>query len=160
LHDGAQQRLVSASLTLRLAMGQLWESSRQDVHDLLVETADELAHALAELRDLARGLHPAILSERGLGPALEALAERAPIPVRVASDRCDRLADEVEAALYYLAAESLTNVAKYAEASEVTVRASTEGGVARIDVTDDGVGGADVGAGSGLRGLADRIEAL
>jgi signal transduction histidine kinase len=160
LHDGAQQRLVSASLTLRLAVAQLWEAPRKDVHDLLVEAADELTQALAELRDLARGLHPAILSDRGLTPALKALAERAPLPVELTNEIDGRLPAEVEAALYYVVAESLTNVAKYAQASQVTVRASNEDGVARIEVADDGAGGAVVGAGSGLRGLADRIEAL
>jgi signal transduction histidine kinase len=151
---------VSASLTLRLAVAQLWEAPRKDVHDLLVEAADELTQALAELRDLARGLHPAILSDRGLTPALKALAERAPLPVELTNEIDGRLPAEVEAALYYVVAESLTNVAKYAQASQVTVRASNEDGVARIEVADDGAGGAVVGAGSGLRGLADRIEAL
>ena len=117
LHDGAQQRLVSASLTLRLAIAQLWDAPREDVHDLLVEATDELTQALEELRDLARGLHPAILSDRGLGPALNALAERAPLPVELTNEIDGRLPAEVEAALYYVVAESLTNVAKYAQAS-------------------------------------------
>jgi signal transduction histidine kinase len=160
LHDGAQQRLVSASLTLRLAIAQLWDAPRKGVHDLLVEATGELTQALEELRDLARGLHPAILSDRGLGPALNALAERAPLPVELTNEIEGRLPAEVEAALYYVVAESLTNVAKYANASEVTVRASSKDGVACIEVADDGAGGAEVGAGSGLRGLADRIEAL
>jgi signal transduction histidine kinase len=159
LHDGAQQRLVSTSLTLRLAMGQLWDAPRTDVHALLVDAADELTQALEELRDLARGLHPAILSERGLGPALTSLAERAPLPVELTNDVPERLPAEVEAALYYVASEALTNVAKYANASRVAVHASRNGGIARIDVADDGAGGASIGAGSGLRGLADRIEA-
>jgi len=160
LHDGAQQRLVSTSLTLRLAIAQLWDAPRKDVHDLLVEATSELSQALEELRDLARGLHPAILSERGLAPALNALAERAPLPVELTNEIDGRLPAEVEAALYYVVAESLTNVAKYAQATQVTVHASCNEGIARIEVADDGTGGAEVGSGSGLRGLADRIEAL
>jgi signal transduction histidine kinase len=160
LHDGAQQRLVSVSLALRMAIAQVWQSSREDVHALLVEATDELAQALEELRDLARGLHPAVLTERGLGAALDALASRAPVPVAVENEIQDRLPESVEAALYYVVSESLTNVAKYAKASSVTVRATRADGVARIEVADDGVGGADVSSGSGLRGLADRIDAL
>src|SRR4051794_12323470 len=159
LHDGAQQRIVSASLTLRLAIAQLYDAPRKDVHALLLEATGELTHALEELRDLARGLHPAILSERGLGPALVSLADRAPLPVELTNDIEGRLPPEVEAAVYYVAAESLTNVAKYAGAASARIRASSEDGVVRIEVADDGAGGAEIGDGSGLRGLADRIEA-
>jgi signal transduction histidine kinase len=143
-----------------MAIAQVWQSSRADVHALLVEATDELAQALAELRDLARGLHPAILSERGLRAALDALATRAPLPVALENEIEGRLPESVEAALYYVVSESLTNVAKYAKASKVTVSTACAGGVARVEVADDGIGGADVSGGSGLRGLADRIEAL
>jgi signal transduction histidine kinase len=159
LHDGAQQRLVSVSLILRMATERL-PSAPEAVRDLLVTAADELTQALDELRDLARGLHPAILSERGLGPAVESLAVRSPMLVEVVNEIDERLPPSVEAALYYVVAESLTNAAKYAAASHVTVRASRVNGAVRVEVADDGVGGADLAAGSGLRGLADRIEAL
>jgi signal transduction histidine kinase len=160
LHDGAQQRLVSVSLTLRLAMGQLWGASREEVSSLLADAAEELTTALDELRDLARGLHPALLTERGLGPAIAALAERAPQPVTVVNEIAERLPEPAEAALYFVVSESLANVAKHAEASEVAVRVTCGGGVARVEVADDGRGGADLSAGSGLQGLFDRIEAL
>jgi signal transduction histidine kinase len=159
LHDGAQQRLVSVSVVLRLATAKL-ASSSEDARVLLVGAADELTQALEELRDLARGLHPATLTKHGLEPALEALASRAPLPVAVVNEIDARLPASVEAAVYYVVAESLTNVAKYAAASQVSVRATCVDGVVRIEVADDGVGGADVQGGSGLRGLADRIEAL
>jgi signal transduction histidine kinase len=113
-----------------------------------------------ELRELARGIHPAILTEHGLAPALEGLADRAPVDVAVTNELEDRLPPDVEAAAYYVVAESLTNVAKYAKASAVEVRVRRSEGCARVDVVDNGVGGADVSRGSGLRGLADRVEAL
>jgi signal transduction histidine kinase len=159
LHDGAQQRLVSVSVVLRLAAARL-PASPDEARGLLVGASDELAQALEELRDLARGLHPAILSQRGLEPAIEALATRAPLPVTVVNEIDSRLPSSVEAAVYYVVAEALTNVARYAAASEVSVRATCVDGVVRIEVADDGVGGADAAGGSGLRGLADRIEAL
>jgi len=158
LHDGAQQRLVSVSIALRLATAK--PSLPDDARALLVNASDELAHALQELRDLARGLHPAILTRSGLSSAIPALAARAPVPVTVVNEIEGRLPASVEAAVYYIVAESLTNVAKYAAATEVTVRATCVDGVVRIEVVDDGVGGANVAGGTGLRGLADRIEAL
>jgi PAS domain S-box-containing protein len=154
LHDGAQQRLVSLALMLRLA------ARRHPEDEALAQAGDELAEALKELRELARGIHPAVLTERGLEPAVRALADRAPLPVELSVDVGGRLPDPVEAAAYYVVAEALTNVAKYARASEVTVGVVRENGHARIEVSDDGVGGADAGGGSGLRGLADRVEAL
>jgi PAS domain S-box-containing protein len=154
LHDGAQQRLVSLSLMLRLA-------ARRHPEDADLQRAgDELSHALEELRELARGIHPAVLTERGLEPAVRAVADRSPVPVQVAIDLDERLPQPVEAAAYYVVAEALTNVAKYARASEVCVDVGHSNSHACIEVRDDGVGGAAADRGSGLRGLADRVEAL
>jgi len=159
LHDGAQQRLVALSLTLRLAQGKLREDPER-TEALLVSAQNELDLALGELRELARGIHPAILSDRGLTAALEALAGRAPIPVDLAAIPGDRLPEAIEAAAYFVVAEALTNVVKYAHASHATVRVSRDNGSAVVEVADDGVGGADPGRGSGLRGLVDRVSAL
>jgi signal transduction histidine kinase len=159
LHDGAQQRLVSVSVGLRLAAAKL-QSAPEDAQTLIAGASEELTLALEELRDLARGLHPALLTKHGLEPALEALASRAPVPVNVSNELEDRLPAPVEAAVYYVVSESLTNVAKYAQATHVEVRLTSTGRVVRIEVVDDGVGGADIGAGSGLLGLADRIETV
>jgi PAS domain S-box-containing protein len=158
LHDGAQQRLVALSVQLRLIEARLRESP-QEAAELLVRSREELAHALEELRELARGIHPAILTDRGLGPALEALAARAPIPIEVIAP-AERQPSAVEAAVYYVVAEALTNTAKYARASSAVVHVTREQQVLVVVVTDDGVGGADPGGGSGLRGLVDRVEAL
>ncbi len=154
LHDGAQQRLVSLALRLRLAARR-----HPDDGDLAL-AGEELAHALQELRELARGIHPAVLTERGLEPAVRAAADRAPVPVELAVELEDRLPGPVEAAAYYVVSEALTNVAKYAQATVVRVTIGREDGRALIEVADDGVGGADPVGGSGLRGLADRVEAL
>jgi signal transduction histidine kinase len=159
LHDGAQQRLVSVALSLRVAMANLPRDPGK-ARDVLAGASAELATALDELRDLARGIHPTTLTEQGLGPALELLAQRTPFDVAVANELGERLPGHVEAAAYYVVLESLTNVAKYAHASKVEVRVSRSDGLARVEVEDDGVGGADMWAGSGLRGLADRVEAL
>ena len=159
LHDGAQQRLVSLALNLRLASGKL-ESDPAGARDLLDETSRELGEATSELRELARGLHPAVLSDRGLRPALEALAGRAPLPVDLAEPPAERLPPAVESASYFVVAEALTNVARYANASRAEVRVSRANGRVEIEVRDDGVGGADPATGSGLRGLADRVAAL
>jgi PAS domain S-box-containing protein len=158
LHDGAQQRLVSLSLALRLAQAKL-QTAPEEASSLLGAASDELAQALEELRELARGIHPAVLSDRGLSAALEALAGRAPLPVDVDTPE-ERLPPPVEAAAYYVVSEALTNVAKYAQASAVDVRVTRLNGRAVVEVADDGVGGADPLQGSGLRGLADRVEAL
>ncbi|HSK14731.1 MAG TPA: PAS domain-containing protein [Gaiellaceae bacterium] len=158
LHDGAQQRLVSLSLVLRLAQGRV-ETDPDGANALLAQASDELAQALEELRELARGIHPAVLSDRGLGPALEALASRSPLPIALELPE-ERLPEPVEAAAYYVVAEALTNVAKYAEASSVAVSIERVNGRAIVEIADDGVGGADPGNGSGLRGLLDRVEAL
>ena len=159
LHDGAQQRLVGALIALRLVAAKL-APAPEEAAALLQGATDELAQAIADLRDLAQGIHPAILTERGLGPALDALARRAPLNVAIANELEDRLPPPLEAAAYYVVAESLTNVAKYAEASTVDVRVLRANGCVRVEVVDDGVGGADPSRGSGLRGLTDRVEAL
>jgi len=127
---------------------------------LLDAARGELDRALEELRELARGIHPAILTDRGLGAALEALAHRAPLPVDLHEMPKDRLPAAVEAAAYFVVAESLTNVAKYSGAEHATVRVGRHDSFAVVEVSDDGVGGADPAAGTGLRGLADRLAAL
>jgi PAS domain S-box-containing protein len=159
LHDGAQQRLVAVSYSLRLALAKL-DSDPAATRAVLAEAGDELALALEELRELARGLHPAVLTDRGLRAAVETLAARAPLPVEIAELPGERLPEPVEAAAYYLVAEALTNVAKYARASKVRTRVTVGDGKVVVEVSDDGVGGADPATGSGLRGLADRVEAL
>jgi PAS domain S-box-containing protein len=159
LHDGAQQRIVALSLSLRVALAKL-DKDPAAARALLANAGDELSLALDELRELARGLHPAVLSDRGLRAAVEALAGRAPVVVELAEMPEERLPAPVEAAAYYLIAEALTNVAKYAEATAVRVRVVAGDGWVTVEVTDDGIGGADPAGGSGLRGLADRVEAL
>ena len=159
LHDGAQQRLVSLALDLRMVDVML-EKDSAAAHERLTAAQDQLANALAELRELARGIHPAILTDRGLGAALEGLVARAPVPVEITDLPEERLAAPVEAAAYYVVAEAITNVAKYAQASNVTVSVRRSNGHATVVVADDGIGGADPALGTGLRGLADRLEAL
>jgi signal transduction histidine kinase len=159
LHDGAQQRLVSLSLQLRLAQRAL-RGEPERAEELLAAAADELDLALEELRELARGLHPAVLTDRGLEAALQSLADRAPFPVEIAGVPPERFDEALEAAVYFVVAESLTNVAKYADASSARVEMSTTNDLVAVAVHDDGRGGATPGAGTGLRGLADRLEAL
>jgi signal transduction histidine kinase len=159
LHDGAQQRLVSVSLELKIVAAKL-ESDPRAAREVLTEAQDELALGLTELRELARGIHPAVLTERGLGPALDALLTRAAIPVDITELPERRLPANVEAAAYYVVAEAITNVGKYARASGATVSITHSNGAATVSVSDDGVGGADPARGSGLRGLAARVEAL
>jgi signal transduction histidine kinase len=156
LHDGAQQRLVLASLTLRRAAV---EARGTSVEPLVAEAMEQLHQGLAELRDLAHGIHPAVLSEGGLAPALQSLAARTPLPVelRVTSRR---LRPVVEAAIYFTVAEALTNVAKHAAATSARVEVDIEDGCVVAVIADDGVGGAAVAGGSGLRGLADRLGAI
>jgi signal transduction histidine kinase len=160
LHDGAQQRLVALSLQLGLAKRRLEEGQDVAAGAMLDAARDELARALEELRELARGIHPAVLTDRGLEPALEALAERAPLPVSLDQMPAERLPAPVEAAAYFVVAEALTNVVKYAGASTAAVRIRRNGSYAVVEVRDDGVGGADPTIGTGLRGLADRLAAL
>ena len=157
LHDGAQQRLVSLALTIRLARAKL-PSDPDTLEPILAGAAAELDMALEELRELARGLHPAALTEQGLGPALEALGERLTVEVKVDALE-ERLSDHVEATAYYICSEALTNVAKHAEASCAHVTFEREGGILRFEITDDGRGGADPRDGSGILGLRDRAEA-
>jgi signal transduction histidine kinase len=159
LHDGAQQRMVAVAMTLGLAESRM-ETDPASAAKLIAQAREEAQLAVKELRELARGIHPALLSERGLGPALEALASRAPIPVEVNGVPTEPLKPAVEAAAYFVTAEALTNVAKYAQASEACVDLALDDGRLRLVVSDDGCGGADPATGSGLRGLSDRIEAL
>ena len=159
LHDGAQQRLLSLGLALGMARDQLGADAN-GAAALLAEADAELRAALDELRELARGINPAVLTEQGLGPALTSLAERSPVPVAIDELPDERLPAPVEAASYFLVSEALANVAKYARASTVRVRVAVVDGRVRVDVDDDGIGGADVARGSGLRGLFDRVHAL
>jgi signal transduction histidine kinase len=159
LHDGAQQRLLSLGLALQLVRARLGKDANGTT-ELLDEADGELRAALDELRELARGIHPAVLTEQGLAAALKTLAERSPIPVIIAEAPKQRFAPPAEAAAYFLVSESLANVAKYARASRVHVSVIRANGLVLVDVDDDGVGGADPSHGSGLRGLADRVHAL
>jgi signal transduction histidine kinase len=159
LHDGAQQHLVSLALTLRLAKLQLRKNPAETEH-LLTEASDELQSAIDELRELARGIHPAVLTDRGLGPALEVLADHAHLPVELTARLTSRLPSTVEAVVYYVAAEGLTNITKYAHATAATLRLETNNETVVLHVGDNGAGGADPSLGTGLRGLADRVEAL
>ena len=158
LHDGAQQRLVSLALTIRLARRQL-ESKPDAVAASLEGAAKELDLALEELRELARGLHPAALTEQGLGPALAGVAKRLPIDVDVNAPS-DRLPENIEATAYYIVSEALTNVAKHAQATQAKVDMTVADDVLKFEITDDGRGGADPSAGSGILGLRDRAEAV
>jgi signal transduction histidine kinase len=159
LHDGAQQRLVALALDMRLVRDRLVRDP-DGARELLDESLVELDSATAELRELARGIHPAVLSDRGLPAALKTLAGRVPIPVDLVETPSERLPARVEIASYYVIAEALTNVAKYAHACSAQVRVRQLNGSISVEVTDDGVGGADPTHGSGLRGLADRVAAL
>jgi signal transduction histidine kinase len=164
LHDGTQQRLVTIALRLRLAEARLPEGNSIDVRAALTQAVDDLAAVVAEVRDLARGIHPAILTESGLCPALESLADRSPIPVRTAIEVPVEPHEQVAATAYFCVAEALTNIAKHANATRVVLEARVEHSRLRIVVSDDGVGGArpldgESRAGSGLSGLEDRVNA-
>jgi signal transduction histidine kinase len=159
LHDGAQSRLVALKLLLAAARNRA-RSGEGDVSGLLDDAIRELDTSIAELRELARGIHPALLSDRGLEPALQALASRAPVPVDVQAPDGDRLPGAVESAAYFVVSEALANIAKYAHATQATVTVRHAGPRVTVDVADDGIGGADAARGSGLRGLADRVAAL
>jgi PAS domain S-box-containing protein len=158
LHDGAQQRLVTVALHLHLVRRRL-EIEPAQVPALIEAAQAELTLALEEIRELVQGLHPRVLSERGLGSALEALAERSVLPVELVELPAERLPSAVEAAAYYVVSEALANAAKHSQASVVSVRVAADEGATAVEVVDDGVGGADP-QGSGLRGLADRVAAL
>ena len=159
LHDGAQQRLVALALTLSRA-GERVDERPGETRELLADGERQLRKALEELRRLAAGIRPAILSDAGLDAALESLAEDAPVPVTLRATVDCRLPDQVEAAAYFAVCELLTNTAKHARATSVTVTARLEDGRLRVEVRDDGVGGAEFDGGSGLNGLVDRITAL
>jgi PAS domain S-box-containing protein len=158
LHDGAQQRLVALALEVRLARARV-DKDPELAGPFLERVGQELTDASAELRELARGIHPAVLTERGLAPAISALVSRAPLPVDIVDIPDDRLPPAIEATAYFTVAEALTNVAKYAEASHCTLRMTRENGVFAVEVRDDGKGGAQATPGSGLSGLADRVGA-
>jgi signal transduction histidine kinase len=157
LHDGAQQRFVSVVLRLRLARDRL-RSDPDAAAELLEQVARELDTGLDELREIARGIHPAILSDHGLRYALDALAARLDIPVTIELP-AERLPADLEATVYYIVSEAMTNVAKHAAATTARVSVYRDGDVVRCEVTDDGRGGADAAAGTGILGLRDRAEA-
>jgi signal transduction histidine kinase len=159
LHDGAQQRLVAAALELA-SLDQRLERDPDGARMFLARAREQLNCGLGELRDLARGIHPAVLTERGLGPALRALIQRAPMIVDLRGVVPGRLDAAIEAAAYFLVSEALPNVAKYAQADSVTVDLDCTGGALTVTIADDGVGGADPSCGSGLRGLVDRVHAV
>jgi signal transduction histidine kinase len=158
LHDGAQQRLIALSLRLSLLDRRL--AAEPETREELAAARREVALSLEELRDVARGIHPAVLSGHGLAVAVESLAARAPLRVRLALDVVGRLPERIEVAAYYVVSESLANIAKHAHAREARVSLEQQPGRLVVEVVDDGVGGADTERGSGLRGLADRVEAL
>jgi signal transduction histidine kinase len=161
LHDGAQQHLIGVALTLQEARE---EARREAPHagymKKLDDTADELLAAIDELRELARGIHPAVLTEDGLGVAVSSLARRATIPVEVDVEVADRLPTAVETTAYYVVAEALTNLTRHSNAHAATVRISRRNGYLEVEVSDDGQGGADLTQGTGLWGLADRLDAI
>jgi signal transduction histidine kinase len=159
LHDGAQARLVALALLLRTARMRA-PSDDDELVGLLDQAQEELRLSLAELRELARGIHPAVLTERGLEPALHSLVARAPVPVTVEAHSTERLPGPVESAAYFVVSEALANVAKYSRATHASVMVERVNGHVTIEVADDGIGGADAGRGSGLRGLQDRLAAL
>jgi len=160
LHDGAQQGLVQAALTLGLATEQLRKSGDEGVADLLNSSMETLRAALAELRNLSRGLYPTLLSDEGLVPAVRVLLARSTVPVDLRADELPRLGEPVEIAAYFVVAEALTNVLKHAQASRATIEIRYDGRQLAVFVTDDGVGSANENGGSGLRGLRDRVAAV
>lgn len=159
LHDGAQQRLATLAVRLRAAAGNL-TAGPQELRDVLEQAANEVIAALDEVRDIARGIHPAVLSQGGLAPALQALARRSAVPVKLAVSTNGRPAEHIEVTAYYIVSELLTNTAKHARASVVRVTVEQRDKTLHLSVRDDGVGGADPARGSGLIGLRDRVEAI
>jgi signal transduction histidine kinase len=158
LHDGAQQRLLGVRLALRLAHARLEDGNVQTATEVLGEADAAVVDAIEELRALARGIHPPILTEEGLGPALSALAGRAPVPIDLSIDT-GRLSPAVEATCYFVAAEATANIVKHATATRARIDVDVADGIVTLVVADDGIGGADV-EGDGLRGLRDRVEAV
>jgi signal transduction histidine kinase len=159
LHDRAQQRLISLALEVRAAQAAV-PSELDGLARDLSRVAEALTSVFEELREISHGIHPAILSEQGLAPALRALARRSPLPVELESDLARRLPEPLEVAVYYVVSEAVTNAAKHARASTVTVELSADDVIVRLAIRDDGIGGADPHHGSGLLGLTDRLEAL
>ena len=159
LHDGAQQRLATLALQLRAAAGDV-NAEPEELREVLAQAANEVTAALREVREIARGIHPAVLSQGGLGPALRALARRSAVPVELTVSTGGRLAERIEVTAYYVVCELLTNAVKHARASVVRVAAVPEDGTLYLSIRDDGVGGADPAQGSGLVGLRDRVEAI
>jgi signal transduction histidine kinase len=159
LHDGTQQRLVSLGLAARAAETSL-SANRDDLRAELSRIAAGLADAVAELQEVSRGIHPAVLSERSLGPALRTLARRSAVPVDLELTTDARYPEPIEVAAYYVASEALANAMKHAQASCVEISLATRNGSLLLSIRDDGVGGADLARGSGLVGLTDRVEAL
>jgi signal transduction histidine kinase len=160
LHDGAQQRLVTIALALRVAHSRVADGANPSIEAVLSQAVKDLGEAIEDLRDLAHGIHPAILSEAGLGVALESLIDRSPVPVTLDVRLAGQPSPAISAAAYFAVSEALTNVAKHANARSVIVRAVATDGVIRIDVIDDGCGGADLHRGSGLSGIADRVATV
>ncbi len=159
LHDGAQQRLTALAMNLGMARATLTDLPAP-AQDVIVQSHEEAKQALVELRDLVRGLHPAVLDDRGLDAALSAVVARSPVPVRLHVAISERVAPSIESVAYFVVAEALTNVAKHAHASHATVTLQQDHGRLRVQVVDDGAGGADPARGSGLRGLAQRAESV
>jgi signal transduction histidine kinase len=159
LHDGAQQRLVALALELRSAQRRLGSTLDPELEAMLDSTVEQLQQAVEELRELAHGVHPPVLTQGGLSAALDDLARRVPIPVTVLAAPEERLAPDLEATAYFVICEALANVVKHAEASTATISAARANSTLVVEIVDDGVGGADLGRGSGLRGLHDRVEA-
>jgi len=159
LHDGAQQHLVALSVGLRLLDARIRDAPGEAA-ELVQYASQELSAAISELRELAQGIHPAVLTDRGLAEALDVLAARTPLPVDIDVRLAQRLPPSVEAAAYYVVSESLANVVKHASAATASVVVDRRDGEAVVDVTDDGAGGADPDRGSGLCGLRDRVETL
>ncbi|MBI4898498.1 MAG: hypothetical protein HY827_09065 [Actinobacteria bacterium] len=159
LHDGAQQQLVAIALKLNMTLARI-DSDLALGAELIGEAVDDLMRTTDSLRDLAIGLHPPALADGGLDPALEELQSRFPLPVQIVSMPAKRMPSLVESTIYYVVTESLANVAKHARADNVEIAVSLHGGIATVEVRDDGIGNADPAGGSGLRGLAERLSAL
>jgi len=160
IHDGAQQRLVAMSLDLQMARGRLGADADPELAGVLRQASEDVRAALVELRELARGIHPAILTEAGLEAAVRSLVERAPVPAELEADVDGRLSEPVEATAYFVVSEALANAGKHAKDAAASVRLALRGDTLEVEVRDDGPGGADVAGGSGLRGLRDRVEAV